>query len=684
MRRFGDLAAVLLVTGVSSHAFALVDGFDATMRQVRQGSSEMLSSLALELNTVDRFPPELVRTLADALEERRDSRALYAFALALRCAAYTRLREVSKAGRHCRDALAAAEASGGHGELYAVLRQVGRSQLEDGRIRAGVQTLLRALRHAEALNHPRAQSVVLSSLGGAAFYSFDLLNASEFLERAIDVARIDGDHLSVAGATNNLALVLFNQGRIREAREAYAQAQNALNRVSEFADTPIAAMVWFGEARCAAKLGDAEAAIKRMKEGFARFSALSDPIYLGVANRHAAEAYQAAGEHRLALKHVDLALSLFRGNNTRSNDARLLRAELLIALHRPEDALESLEPIIAGEEGTSTADALRLRAAMLHVLGDDKAAFQTLTSAYAAQERLELEQNRSRADFVRARFAADALARDNENLKQLALRDRRVMGLVAAVVSALLLLLLVLSRYKLRERQLENERERAYRLETIGRLTGGVAHDFNNMLQIIMHNVEYLASDERDEEALEVLNETRDAASAGAGIVEKLLTFARQSPHESTNVELDDFFVRVRPLLQRTVGDAVKLKIRTEAGIGRVRVDESKFTAALINLVANSRDAMGARGEILIAAQTIHRDRQKWVSVCVRDNGTGIDQEHQSRLFEPFFTTKPPGGGSGLGLSMVYGFIKESDGFVDLKSEPGVGTAISLMLPEAA
>ncbi|MEO1172202.1 MAG: ATP-binding protein, partial [Myxococcota bacterium] len=121
-----------------------------------------------------------------------------------------------------------------------------------------------------------------------------------------------------------------------------------------------------------------------------------------------------------------------------------------------------------------------------------------------------------------------------------------------------------------------------------------------------------------------------------------------------------------------------------EADLAPVRVDESLFTAALINLVANSRDAMGDRGRVVIAAETVHRDREKWVSVSVRDNGRGIARENQSRLFEPFFTTKPPGGGSGLGLSMVYGFIKDSDGFVDLQSEPGVGTAISLMLPEAA
>ncbi|MEO1483142.1 MAG: ATP-binding protein [Myxococcota bacterium] len=680
-------AALIVCCVLSVPALAAADGdLDGVLTRIDRSTDAELRALAVELNTADRFSPERVHQLADAMARRARLPEQEAFAWALRCAAHTRMRELATAERQCAEALAVAEQTGGDTELFAVLRQLGRSQLERGRIKAGVQSLLRALRSAERLDHAGAQASVLTSLGGAAYFSFAFLDASVFLERAIEVARVRGDWIGVAGATHNLALMLFEQGRIRPARDAYRQARQAIERVEHFDDTPVAALVWFGEARCTAALGDPAAALKAMKAGFERFEALADSTYLGVANRYTAEAYQHAGNIGEALKHVRTALELFTGNRTRSTEARLLEAQLLLQMGQPEVARVRVEALLAEqvEPTGDRAEALRLRAEALSLLGLHEESAAELKAAFVAHERLDRERNTSRADFVRARFEADSLARANDTLKQLALRDRRVMGLAAAMVVIVILLLVVLFRAKLNQRRLETERERTYRLETIGRLTGGVAHDFNNMLQIILQNVEYLETRPDQADAREVLEETKAAANAGAGIIDKLLTFARQSPHESTDVELEAFLARVRPLLKRTVGDAVELDISIEADLAPVRVDESLFTAALINLVANSRDAMGDRGRVVIAAETVHRDREKWVSVSVRDNGRGIARENQSRLFEPFFTTKPPGGGSGLGLSMVYGFIKDSDGFVDLQSEPGVGTAISLMLPEAA
>ncbi|MEO1174338.1 MAG: ATP-binding protein, partial [Myxococcota bacterium] len=164
-----------------------------------------------------------------------------------------------------------------------------------------------------------------------------------------------------------------------------------------------------------------------------------------------------------------------------------------------------------------------------------------------------------------------------------------------------------------------------------------------------------------------------------AGIVQQLLSFARRRPQAPQVVGVALLLEEVAPLLRRTVGESMRLKFAPPSAELLIRVDPSQLIAALINLVANSRDAMEGKGEIIVGAS----ETDEWVKLYVTDRGHGIAEEDQARIFDPFFTTKGPEKGSGIGLSMVYGFVKESGGTVSVESTTGSGTTIALIFPRS-
>jgi signal transduction histidine kinase/ActR/RegA family two-component response regulator len=231
------------------------------------------------------------------------------------------------------------------------------------------------------------------------------------------------------------------------------------------------------------------------------------------------------------------------------------------------------------------------------------------------------------------------------------------------------------------------------KLKSIGRLTGGIAHDFNNLLTVISMNLEMLAElVPRDHEFWEYIEPARQAAASGAELTTRLLAFAQRQPLRPERVWLERFLRSLRELAVRTIGGRCTIELACAPDIGTCLVDRAQLESALLNLIANARDAMPAGGRIVIGAANTSIGAEgrdglapgEYVSISVTDEGIGVPREILDRVFEPFFTTKPVGKGTGLGLSMVLGFAKQSGGRVEITSRPGAGTVVVLHLPRAA
>jgi nitrogen-specific signal transduction histidine kinase len=262
------------------------------------------------------------------------------------------------------------------------------------------------------------------------------------------------------------------------------------------------------------------------------------------------------------------------------------------------------------------------------------------------------------------------------------------------------------TRERLQQQIAERERaegalRQAQRIEAIGQLTGGVAHDFNNLLTVVLGNVEILqrraANGTLDGQSAGQLAAIRSAAERGAMLTRHMLAFARRQPLLPKPVALSVAISGMRDLLESALGKKALLEFRLATDLWPAMADQSQIELVILNLVINARDAIvdtgSDRGLVTIETRNHHRREAgdpdgppagDYVRIIVRDNGTGMPPEVVSRVFEPFFTTKPPGVGSGLGLSQVFGTARQSGGAARIESEVGKGTAVIVDLPRAA
>ncbi|GGJ97327.1 response regulator [Pseudomonas matsuisoli] len=268
-----------------------------------------------------------------------------------------------------------------------------------------------------------------------------------------------------------------------------------------------------------------------------------------------------------------------------------------------------------------------------------------------------------------------------------------------------------LSRYRLRLEELVAERTRELarseaerlqaeqaltqiqKLEAVGKLTGGVAHDFNNVLQVIGGNLQLLKiGKEMSAPSVQRIDSALEAVERGARLASQLLAFARQQPLAPKPVDLGAMLERMSNALLRALGEAVEIEVAIDEGLWLTFVDPGSLESVVLNLAINARDSMEGGGHLTLRARNVVlQDEQfvghaevlpgDYVQLSVIDEGCGMSEDVRIRAFEPFFTTKRDGLGSGLGLSMVYGFVKQSGGHITLNSDPGGGTAVVLFLP---
>ena len=244
-------------------------------------------------------------------------------------------------------------------------------------------------------------------------------------------------------------------------------------------------------------------------------------------------------------------------------------------------------------------------------------------------------------------------------------------------------------------RRTEDQLRQAQKMEAVGQLTGGIAHDFNNLLTGVIGSLDLIhkrIAQQRFADVERYATLAKTSANRAAALTHRLLAFARRQPLDPKPVDVNQLVHSIEELLRRTIGETIRLEIVAAAGLWGTFCDPNQLESSLLNLVINSRDAMPGGGKLTIETANTHLDNfyaaglrdvmpGQYVCLSVTDTGTGMSPAVQARAFDPFFTTKPIGQGTGLGLSMIYGFARQSEGHVRIYSNVGQGTTVKLYLP---
>ena len=248
-------------------------------------------------------------------------------------------------------------------------------------------------------------------------------------------------------------------------------------------------------------------------------------------------------------------------------------------------------------------------------------------------------------------------------------------------------------------KQREFQLLQAQKMEAVGQLTGGIAHDFNNLLAVILGNLDFIRTKlgkEEESTIQELVLRAQAGAQRGVHLVSRLLSFSKKQQLDSRAVNVKELITSMVEWLQRSLGASIRIETEFEDDLPLALIDENQLESALLNLAVNSRDAMPRGGKLRIRAKSVPvelvvadlpdniKKSKNYLAISVSDDGIGIDDKIKNRIFEPFFSTKEVGRGTGLGLSMVYGFVNQSGGTIKVNSEPSSGTEVIIYLPTSA
>ncbi len=345
----------------------------------------------------------------------------------------------------------------------------------------------------------------------------------------------------------------------------------------------------------------------------------------------------------------------------------------LVCLHDPDGVLRFLSPSVEGLLGYTPDDLVgRTLYDFTHPEDVDQLRHVHLRAVTRGE--------RSKTMTFRARTVAGQEVWLESIAQPVRERDQTVSGFVTA------------SRDVTERRAIEQQLLQAQKMEAVGTLTGGIAHDFNNLLTVIIGSLDLLRDDLADNpQALDDVDGALQAANHGAQLTRQLLAFARRQPLSPASTDVGGLVRQLMGMLPRTLGEQITIELDIAADLSPVLVDASQLESAITNLAINARDAMARGGKLSVALHNVFlddstafagsepREPGHYVCISIADSGKGIPAEQLHRIFEPFFTTKSEG--TGLGLSMVFGFVRQSRGYVDVYSEPGKGTVFRLYLP---
>lgn len=370
------------------------------------------------------------------------------------------------------------------------------------------------------------------------------------------------------------------------------------------------------------------------------------------------------------------------------------------------DAYDELSRTLAAAGDRNASVAAREDSARLEqMLWDEsfKYEYAQLNAAMEADRReLELERARERQAVLEDRaerertlrlqswliaamlVAVVLLFQSRRMQKKIALSERasneRLEGLVKTRTQELEDAMAERMRVEIDRRNLIERLSEREKLHALGQLTAGVAHDFNNLMTVVSLSADHLRSGhagQQNEASVELLDDILAAADTGSKITDGLLAYVRKQPLQPVPLQLDQFVEKSLPLFRNSLGERMQLETQLESC--RVLVDEGQLTSSLLNLMLNAKEAMNGSGRIELAVSRSGGEAE----ISLRDRGSGMSRETRRRAFEPFYTTKESGEGTGLGLSMVYGFARQSGGDLSIESKIGVGTTVRLVLPLA-
>ncbi|MES1185325.1 MAG: PAS domain S-box protein [Myxococcales bacterium] len=333
----------------------------------------------------------------------------------------------------------------------------------------------------------------------------------------------------------------------------------------------------------------------------------------------------------------------------------------------------------------NSAGARFLGKAVVDVLGKDDGELLEPAAAQAIRERdlriLVTGQTETFEETVTTRGATRIFLSTKAPYRD---RQGNVIGLVG------------ISRDVTDMKRLEADFRQAQKMDAVGRLAGGIAHDFNNLLSVIIGYSELLFNQlGPDDDKRSLIYEVQKAGERAAGLTRQLLAFSRKQVLKPQVISLNPLLADMNRMLRRLIGEDIALVEVLDPELGMARLDPGQFEQAVINLAVNARDAMKEAGRLTLETRNARVDELyaeqhpevrpgEYVVVTVSDTGHGMDEATRVRIFEPFFTTKEPGKGTGLGLAMVYGFVKQSDGHIEVQSQPTGGTSFRLFLPRVA
>jgi len=349
--------------------------------------------------------------------------------------------------------------------------------------------------------------------------------------------------------------------------------------------------------------------------------------------------------------------------NAAGHDAALIRIDRLLS-----ELIRNERTILAERNRLAASDRASLNQAILLFSLLGAAAAVIAIAATVSLVRAESERRAARRETL---FEADRAM-----LLSAAVEERTVE--LARANDAL--------RSEMSERETaEAQLRQAQKMEAVGQLTGGIAHDFNNMLAVVVGGLE-LAQRlvvSAPEKAQRHMNNAMDGANRAADLTRRLLAFARSEPARPEMVLVDECIAGFGELIERTIGDRIALTLDLKAEGLSCWVDRQQFENALLNLAVNARDAMDGHGSLTIRTLRDDEDQAAALAVQVIDTGCGMSPEVLERVFDPFYTTKPAGQGTGLGMSQVFAFCRQSDGEVQISSTEGEGTSVAMLLPVA-